>query len=80
MLSLRPVASLWIGTELHYINQLCLKSHLRHRHPVTLYCTDEVTNVPEGVEVQPASDIMDIPMKIVEHTSASFCRMFSGTR
>jgi hypothetical protein len=72
MLSLRPVASLWIGTELHYINQLCLKSHLRHGHPVTLYCTDEITNVPEGVEVQPASNIMDIPMNIVEHTSASF--------
>lgn len=71
-LNRRPVASLWIGEKLQYLNQLCLKSHLRHGHPVTLYCTDEVTNAPEGVEVKPATDIMDIPMDIVEQTSASF--------
>ena len=68
----RPVASLWIGEKLHYLNQLCLKSHLDHGHPVTLYCTDNVTNAPEGVEIRPASEIMDIPMDIVEATSASF--------
>ena len=51
----RPVASLWIGEKLQYLNQLCLVSHLRHGHPVTLYCTDTVTNVPEGIEVRPAN-------------------------
>ena len=71
-LTRRPVASLWIGERLQYLNQLCLKSHLRHGHPVTLYCTDEVTNAPEGVEVRKATEIMDIPMDIVEQTSASF--------
>lgn len=68
----RPVASLWIGSKLHYLNQLCLKSHLDHGHPVTLYCTDDVKNAPEGVVIRPATDIMDIPMNIVEATSASF--------
>jgi hypothetical protein len=68
----RPVASLWIGESLHYINQLCLKSHLNHGHPVTLYCTDNVQNAPEGVEIRPASEIMDIDMDLVEATSASF--------
>ena len=48
----RPVASLWIGEKLHYLNQLCLLSHLRHGHPTTLYCTDKVSNVPDGVEVR----------------------------
>jgi hypothetical protein len=71
-LNRRPVASLWIGESLQYLNQLCLKSHLSHGHPVTLYCTDTVTNAPEGVVVKPATDIMDIPMDIVEQTSASF--------
>lgn len=71
-LNRRPVASLWIGEKLQYLNQLCLKSHLNRGHPVTLYCTDNVTNAPEGVEVKPATDIMDIPMDIVEATSASF--------
>jgi FkbM family methyltransferase len=71
-LNRRPVASLWIGEKLHYINQLCLKSHLHHGHPVILYCTDDVSNVPEGVEVRPASQIMDISTARVKETSASF--------
>ena len=68
----RPVASLWIGEKLHYLNQLCLLSHVQHGHPTTLYCTDNVTNVPEGVIVKPASDIMKIDMDIVAQTSESF--------
>ncbi|MBN2906920.1 MAG: hypothetical protein JXJ18_09455 [Rhodobacteraceae bacterium] len=68
----RPVASLWIGEHLHYLNQLCLKSHLVHGHPVTLYCTHKVSNAPDGVDIRPASEIMDIDMAIVEETSASF--------
>lgn len=68
----RPVASLWIGPKLHYINQLCLLSHVRQGHPTTLYCTDEVDNAPEGVTVRPASEIMDIDMNIVSQTSESF--------
>jgi len=71
-LNRRPVASLWIGDKLHYINQLCLKSHVLAGHPTTLYCTGNVTNAPEGVEIRPASEIMDIDMDIVEQTSASF--------
>lgn len=68
----RPVASLWIGEKLHYLNQLCLKSHLRHGHSVTLYCTDDVRNAPEGVEIRPATEIMELDMSLVEATSASF--------
>ena len=71
-LNRRPVASLWIGDSLHYINQLCLKSHLDQGHPVTLFCTDTVRNVPAGVEVRPASEIMDIDRATVAETSASF--------
>mgnify|MGYP007093982388 CR=1 FL=1 len=71
-LNRRPVASLWIGTSLHYINQLCLKSHLDMGHPVTLYCTDKVTNAPEGVEIRRADEIMEIDMGVVAETSASF--------
>lgn len=68
----RPVASLWIGERLQYLNQLCLASHIRHGHPVTLYCTDDVRNAPEGVVIRPATEIMDIDMDVVEQTSASF--------
>lgn len=71
-LSRRPVASFWIGESLHYLNQLCLRSHVVAGHPTTLYCTDNVQNAPEGVVVRPASEIMDIDMTLVEDTSASF--------
>ena len=52
----RPVASLWIGEKLHYLNQLCLLSHVVQGHPTTLYCTESVSNVPEGVIIKPATD------------------------
>jgi hypothetical protein len=45
---------------------------VRHGHPTTLYCTDEVRNVPAGVTVRPASEIMTIDMDIVRQTSESF--------
>lgn len=72
MFTRRAVASLWIGERLHYINQLCLKSHVLQGHPTTLYCTHDVTNAPDGVIVRPASEIMEIDMELVVETSASF--------
>ena len=39
---------------------------------MTLYCTDEVVNVPKGVEVRSASEIMDINSLRVKETSPSF--------
>ncbi len=68
----RPVASLWIGPQLHYLNQLCLRSHVVQGHPTVVYVTDDVANAPEGVELRPASEIMDLDMALVEKTSASF--------
>jgi len=68
----RPVASLWIGERLQYLNQLCLLSHVRQGHPTTLYCTHDVHNAPDGVIVRPASEIMQIDMDVVGQTSASF--------
>lgn len=68
----RPVASLWIGEKLHYLNQLCLMSHVRQGHPTTLYCTDVVSNVPDGVIVKPASAIMALDRAVIAQTSESF--------
>ncbi len=68
----RPVASLWIGEKLNYLNQLCLISHVRHGHPTTLFCTDKVSNVPDGITVRPAAEIMQIDMEIVRQTSESY--------
>ncbi len=77
----RPVASLWIGEELQYLNQLCLKSHLLHGHPVTLYCTDKLKNAPEGVEVRPASEnwlTSSSSTLTLDDTSRDSCNCSSG--
>ncbi len=71
-LNRRPVASLWIGDRLHYMNQLCLKSHLVLGHPVTLYTAGPVANVPEGVVVRPVEDIMSLDDKLLALTKPAF--------
>ncbi len=81
----RPVASLWIGPRLHYLNQLCLLSHVRQGHPTTLYCVGEVANVPEGVEVRPASEIMEISPELMRQIAPApisdmfRCKMIAAT-
>jgi hypothetical protein len=71
-LNRRPVASLWIGDRLHYINQLCLKSHLAMGHPVTLYTMGPVANVPEGVEIRPAEEIIAVDETLLALTKPAF--------
>lgn len=81
----RPVASLWIGPRLHYLNQLCLLSHVRQGHPTTLYSTEAIANVPEGVTVRPAAEIMAITPELVAQVSPApiadifRCKMIAAT-
>ncbi|MGZ2260221.1 glycosyltransferase family 2 protein [Roseobacter sp. A03A-229] len=51
------VASLWIGGNLSYIEQLCLKSFADHGHRTLLYTYETVENCPEGVEMLDANAI-----------------------
>ncbi len=51
------VASLWIGGNLSYIEQLCLKSFADHGHRTLLYTYETVENCPEGVELMDANSI-----------------------
>jgi hypothetical protein len=48
------LGSLWIGGNLSWLEQLCLKSFLDHGHEVTLYTYEGVTNAPEGTVVADA--------------------------
>lgn len=61
-MSLRPVASLWIGDDLRWIDRLSLASFVHHGHEVTLYHTAPVApKVPEGVRTAPASEVWGMP-------------------
>ena len=51
------IASLWIGGNLSYIEQLCLKSFADHGHRTILYTYETVENCPDGVELFDANKI-----------------------
>ena len=55
---LYDVASLWIGPELTWMEQMCLMSFVEAGHTTTLYSYEPVRNVPDGVVVKDANDIM----------------------
>ncbi|MEM7619934.1 MAG: hypothetical protein AAF228_05660, partial [Pseudomonadota bacterium] len=50
--------ALWVSGSLSYIEQLCLTSALQAGHEVTLYTYYDVLNVPNGVDVRDAREIM----------------------
>ena len=54
MAKLPEIASLWIGGQLSWLEQLCLKSFADAGHHTTLYSYEEIPNVPEGVHTAEA--------------------------
>lgn len=54
------IAALWIGGDLSFLEQLCLKSFLDVGHAVTLYSYEPIGNAPEGVEMADAADILPL--------------------
>jgi hypothetical protein len=54
------IGALWIGGDLSYLEQLCLKSFVDAGHHVTLYTYEGVTNAPEGVELADAGAILPL--------------------
>ncbi len=57
MTRLPAIASLWIGGQLSWLEQLCLKSFAYHGHHVTLYSYSPIPNLPEGVQAADAAEI-----------------------
>ena len=66
MRKLPTIASLWIGPELTWLEQVCLQSYLDHGHDVFLYSYDPVANVPDGVTMLDAAEILPAG-KIIRH-------------
>jgi hypothetical protein len=52
------IGALWIGGDLSFLEQLCLKSFVDAGHEVILYTYEGVTNAPQGVVQADASDIL----------------------
>jgi hypothetical protein len=60
---LERLNSLWVGEDLSYIEQLCLLSAKAVGHPFTLYSyqPDKLRNVPKGIELRDAREVMSEP-------------------
>lgn len=57
MAKLPEIASLWIGGQLSWLEQLCLKSFADAGHHITLYSYAPISNIPGGVHAGDAADI-----------------------
>lgn len=54
------VAALWIGGPLSFLEQLCLKSFVDAGQHIRLYHYEPVPNVPAGVEMADAAEILPL--------------------
>ncbi len=57
MAQLPEIASLWIGGQLSWLEQLCLKSFADAGHRTTLYSYEPIPNLPKGVEAGDAEKV-----------------------
>ncbi len=65
-MTLPSIGTLWVGKALTWLEQLCLQSFLDNGHEVHLYAYDDVQNVPDGVQIADASEILPA-QKIIRH-------------
>ncbi len=52
------IAALWIGGNLSFLEQLCLKSFIDAGHHVKLYSYEPIGNAPEGTELADANAVL----------------------
>ncbi|TDL79455.1 class I SAM-dependent methyltransferase [Palleronia sediminis] len=57
-MTLPAIGTLWVGPALSWLEQLCLQSFVDHGHEMVLFSYDPVENVPPGVRMAPASDLL----------------------
>jgi hypothetical protein len=60
------IAALWIGGDLSYLEQLCLKSFIDAGHALTLFSYEQIGNAPQGVDHADARDILP-EMAVLRH-------------
>jgi len=59
MVRVREVATLWIGGQLSWMEQLCLKSFVDAGQKITLFSYEPIPNVPAGVILRDGREVLD---------------------
>jgi predicted methyltransferase len=65
------IAQLWIGGALTYMEQLCAVSFRDAGHHVKMYTYGEVGNIPDGIEICDANEIMPMDTVIAHKRTGS---------
>ncbi|MGB0927207.1 MAG: glycosyltransferase family 2 protein [Pikeienuella sp.] len=52
------IGALWVEGPLSFLEQLCLKSFVDAGHHTILYKYGDVTNIPDGIEVRDANEVL----------------------
>ena len=65
------VQSLWIGTELSILENLCINSFLKNDYEYHLYTYNTVKNVPDKTIIKDANEILN-ESEIFSYTNTSF--------
>jgi alpha 1,4-glycosyltransferase len=75
--SLFDLHTLWIGPPLRWFERLCLTSMLAQGHRVVLWCYQPVENVPDGVVLAPAREVLP-ETAIIRHRKQDSLALFSN--
>jgi hypothetical protein len=79
------IKSLWIGKELSPVELLCINSYLQNGHVFELYVYDRVGNIPQGVvlkdaqQIIPKSEVFSITLGKHKNTFSMFSNYFRYT-
>ncbi len=55
---LPTIAGFWYGSNLSWIEALCIQSYLDNGHEFVLYTAEQIDGVPDGAVIRPASEIL----------------------
>jgi hypothetical protein len=66
------VNAFWIGRRLGAISRACLRSFLRHGHPVHLHVYEEPEDVPAGLVLHDAAKIMSRSLAVPHRKTGSY--------
>lgn len=80
-LTARPkIAGFWFGSQLSWLEQLCIQSYLDQGHEFVLYARQDFANLPKGAELRDAEEIFwPPPFEIADgdrHRVAVFSDIF----
>jgi hypothetical protein len=76
-MTMDKIQSLWVGDALSTMERLCLNSFIKNGHEFHLYTYNEVKNVPDGVIIKNANEIIpEEQVFLIRGTYASFADFF----